>query len=144
MSIIPVAQSPELIIASVAPRPRGGSRRAAGPAVVKAPRTTAAPERCANHFDGMIVDAFDAALFIGSHCRIWQSEQILAHIELVQMAVMEATTYLRGAISALGWRGYATLDGRRQMTRLNAELEELGRCARILFDAHTAGLIEVA
>ncbi len=143
MSLVPLAQSPELIIANVAPRSRGGSRRADGPAVLKEPRRAPVPSRCADHFDGMVVDVFDAALFIGSHCRIWQSEQVLAHIEIVQMAVVEASAYLHGEIAELGWRGYVTVDGRRRLRRLNGELAELGRCARILFDAHTGGLIAV-
>lgn len=144
MTLVPLAQSPELLIASVSPRPRGGSKRAEGPAVVKMPRKVVAPSRCADHHEGLIVDSFDAARFIGSHCAFWQAEQVLAHIEVVQMATVEASTYLKNEIAKLGWRAYGTPEGRRQAAKINAEMIELSKAAGILFDLHSAGLIEFA
>lgn len=145
MSLVAVSLSPELIIERVAPKPRGGDRRRPGPA-----RTSdrlfgsSEPERAATPQEGLVVDAFDAAFFIGVHCIFWNAVQVLAQPEVARMAREEAAHRIEARRKDLPRMWWATSAGRKEHASIESDLSELAHAARIIAEAHSSGVIAAA
>ena len=145
MSLVAVSLSPELIIERVAPKPRGGDRRRPGPARThQAMFRHAEPERAATAQEGLVVDAFDAAFFIGVHCIFWNAVQVLSQPEVARMAFEEATHRIEARRAALSKTWWLTGSGRKAHAEIEADLAELAHASRIIAEAHDAGVIAAA
>lgn len=119
----------------VGSRSRGGARRG-----VPGEGTRNPGRRVAGGPTGLTVDAYDAALLIGRHSAIWQPLDLLAHREIVQMAFLEARDALTKRRETLtGWRRM-TAAGRVERRQIAADHAALVAAARVLVEAHDAGI----
>lgn len=144
MSLVPVSLSPELVIEHVATRPRGGARRRPGPARTGRTLLLRSPEKSATHQEGLVVDAFDAAFFIGRHCIFWQAVQVLAHPETAHLAGLEARQNIESRLDDLPILWMLNPMARRDRAEVMSDLAELDRSIAVIKEAHEIGLIQAA